>query len=503
MPTAKTITTQRAHRECAYELSSFAASPLDELADIFAAAGDANDPDKLFRLFVAHVEYATPRLPKLRTPAQAWRPISNPPAMTRSSAIPVLLKAIFDFYFRDDLYGHWINSDPIILSSGSFDEAVFGLPESLKDCIRFALTQNWYGYSDSLGRTSSREALALMETARFEGCSTVDPHEVVITLGGTAAVASITDFLAEHFSSRRKALCCTPNYPPLVAAMARRFSIELVPAAIVDGHSDISELIACAKTGVSMILLQTVTNPWGLRVTEDQLTLLIKNVPSDCYIVLDECHDAFGPAISLSSARRAKNVISVRSLSKRWATPGLKVGWLVAARDFTDAFYVHASTTYGGPPSFFYLLLEMFGLFETARLTGELGIREALGRLSPAYGLTQATLQAGFDEYVTSANTFAGHVRHCRELAVDALTNAGFEVLPPQYSINLLTRIGEESSYVLYRRLVSEAGVSVYPGLLAFAGGPGLVRISPCISIPALEEGLHRIDRWSRGRGIT
>ena len=124
-----------------------------------------------------------------------------------------------------------MDADPIVLSSGSFDESVFGLPESLKACIRFPLERNWYGYSDSLGRGSAREALAALETARFAGASSVDPSEIAVTLGGTAAVSAVVDFLVDHGASTPgRALCAVPNYPPLVATVARRLPVSMVPA---------------------------------------------------------------------------------------------------------------------------------------------------------------------------------------------------------------------------------------------------------------------------------
>ncbi|MGP4113455.1 pyridoxal phosphate-dependent aminotransferase [Streptomyces sp. 4N509B] len=413
--------------------------------------------------------------------------------------MPKLAKAVFDFYFRDDLYGHWIERDPIVLSSGSFDETVFGLPESLKACIRFALRRNWYGYSDSLGRMSAREALAALETERSAGRLRIEPEQVAVTLGGTAAVASIAELLADTGGTgRQHALCGIPNYPPLVAALGRRMTVDFVHTPTVDRATDIEELTRSAAEGrARVILLQTVTNPTGLRVPEEQLAALVAALPSDCFLILDECHDSFGPGVELTPARLAPNVISVRSMSKRWAAPGLKAGWMVASTDFIDAFYTHASTTYGGPPSIFYLLLEMFGWFEAALLRGELDTDGVLGRLSSDYGLSRAALKAGFAEYVEAHEVMAVQVQDRRRYALDAFRSLGLPCLAPEYSINMMVRIGDEPSYATYRRLVSEAGVSVYPTLLNLTGGPGLVRVSPNLPEPALAEAVNRLARWT------
>ena len=474
----------------------FNVDPLDELAELLEASLDERSDLGAASKFVAAIERRLP--PQAQLPERLARPPwgsddrSIPPGDCR---LPALVKAVFDLYFRDDLYGHWMDADPIVLSSGSFD--VFGLPESLKACIRFPLERNWYGYSDSLGRGSAREALAALETARFAGASSVDPSEIAVTLGGTAAVSAVVDFLVDHGASTPgRALCAVPNYPPLVATVARRLPVSMVPASVVDGGVDISELIRKVELGVHVVLLQTVVNPWGLRVPEHQIAALIEQVPSDCFVLLDDCHDAFGPAVAATPLRRSPNVVSIRSMSKRWAAPGLKAGWLVGSEAFVHAFYSHASTTYGGPSSLTYLLLEMFGMFELARLTGELDVASLVDRRTDEYGLTTDGLCAALDDYLVSAEEFSAAVVGLRDFAADRLASAGLGVIRPAYSINVHARIGELSSYELYRRLVSEAGVSVYPGLLAFAGGPGLVRVSPCIPMPALEEGLDRICRW-------
>ncbi|GAB1644050.1 pyridoxal phosphate-dependent aminotransferase [Krasilnikovia sp. MM14-A1259] len=477
-------------------------SGLSELHGVFDHAVDPADPAELLRLFVGDVESSAPPIGRFGRHRREWAAATLrrrlPHArLLAQPAMPQLVKSVFDFYFRDDLYGHWDQRSPIVLSSGSYDETLFGLPESLKNCIRYALNNNWYGYSDSLGRTSAREALALLETARSGGQLSIGADRVAVTLGGTAALASIVDLLTgAGRSDDRPALCGIPNYPPLVAAVARRMAVRCVDTPIAERHTDITPLIEQARGGARLILLQTVTNPSGLRVPESQLAELIAAAPADCVIVLDECHDTFGPAVALTPARMAANVISIRSISKRWGAPGLKAGWLVAAPEFIDEFYVHASTTYGGPPSLFYLLLEMLGLFEAARFGGGLDVDDLLGRLSGDYRLNRGTLAAGFADYARTADLMARRVLRCRERAVDALGDMGVPVLAPDYSINLLARLGDEPSYLTYRRVVEEAGVSVYPGLLCMAGGPGLVRLSPCVPEQVLDEAMARLGRW-------
>jgi aspartate/methionine/tyrosine aminotransferase len=410
--------------------------------------------------------------------------------------VPDVVKRAFDFYFRDDLYGTQIHADPIILSSGSFDETVFGLPASLKDCVRYSMDMNWYGYSDSLGRSSARRALAQLETTRHSGTATFDEDNIAVVLGGTAAIASIVDMIAEdRKSSSPKAIVCVPNYPPLVAGVARRMPVELVPIPLVNGEVSIEPLLAALRDGPTLALVQTVINPWGLRISEDHVAELIGALPADCYLIIDECHDAFGPCVELTHTRQDPRVIAIRSLSKRWAAPGLKAGWLVAQKPLIDRFYSHASTTYGGPPSLLGLFLEMFALFETARWTGgDLATERAY--LRAEYGLADHQWHRALHDYLDAADRLDQQVLVRRHFALDRLRDAGIAALAPDYSINMLLKMGNLPSYNLYRRLVTEAKVSVLPGLLTMATSEGTVRISPCLEESVLDEGLDRLVRW-------
>lgn len=466
-----------------------------EIATAFLDSGEDGGPAGLYNALLSNFNSGRP-LDPIASRASAIMPdlLSGP--VGRS--VPLVLKRVFDYYFRDDLYGTQIRREPIILSSGSFDEQAFGLPSSLKDCVRYSMDKNWYGYSDSLGRSSVRRALARLENARASGMTEYDVDNIAVVLGGTAAISSVVDMIVEDAGTAvaPKAVACVPNYPPLVASLARRLSVDMVPTPLVNGEVGVGPVLDALKAAPTIVLMQTVVNPWGLRVSESNIARVIRALPRDCYLILDECHDAFGPQVRLSSARRDPRVISVHSLSKRWAAPGLKAGWLVAAKPFVDRFYHHASTTYGGPPALLYLLLEMFGLFERARLTGEdLGSEREYLRLE--YGLDDHRWQRALEDYLSSASRMETQVLARRTYALDRLSDAGIPALTPSYSINLLIRIGDLPSYHLYRRLVQEANVSVLPGLLTMGDCAGTARISPCLNAPLLEEGLDRLIGWA------
>lgn len=410
--------------------------------------------------------------------------------------IPRLVKAIFDFFFTEDLYGHWRDKAPLILSSGSFYGDDFALPAALKRCIVFALEKDWYGYSDSCGRRETRDALAELENVRMPHGRSVDASHVAVTLGGTAGISSVLDYLSTNADSRGLALCALPNYPPLVAALGKRYDVQFAEMHLRDGRIDLEPVIERVDERHRVLLLQTVVNPWGLRVSEAQLTRLIDSVPSSCTVVLDECHECFGPAEAVPSPPLRRNVVRVNSLSKRLAAPGLKVGWITAAPAFIAGFYEHASTTYGGPPSVFYLLLEVFARFEAARISGMKSMGGSLDKFQADYGLSSRALDAAFVQYVQSIRSFERSLLKQRSTAMHRLEAAGFGLVVSDYSNNVLATGADRESYAFYEELMATSHVSVYPGIMCLHGTRGSFRISPCIPAVDLHPGLDRIARF-------
>jgi len=165
--------------------------------------------------------------------------------------------------------------------------------------------------------------------------------------------------------------------------------------------------------------------------------------------------------------------------------------------DFINAFYDHASTTYGGPPSIFSLLLKIYARFEALRMEGN---KDAAG-LKPhfvrQYGLNANRLRRGFDRYTRDREDFIQRVRSNREFCRERLTDAGVEVVPADYSINVLCRHGSLPDYASYRQLIEGFNVSVFSGTLCMLPGPGTFRVSPCLSLSALDEGLTRLTTWA------
>ena len=476
----------------------------ERMLEVYRHAKNPADPLELRNLWLGRVEHELGRRGGRPWLADQWRSAPRRRDVTldevlRSRATVRFVKELFNWYFRDDLYGDLASPDVLILSSGSVQEELWGLPETLKECIRFALDRDWYGYSDSRGRTSARQAVAAYENARIEDAPyTAD--RIALTMGGTFAISALADFILE--GSHGRALCGIPNYPPLVETVARRRPVQLVPTPSIDGIVDLDPLIAALTPATALVLLQTVGNPTGAVVREEDLARLIAAASPTTMIVLDECHEWLGPTRRASASRAASNVVRVSSLSKAWAAPGLKIGWITADERFISEYYEYASTSFGGPPSFFYTVVEFLAVMERWLIEGvdEPGAGDLAG-FESSYALDLDRLTGAYRSYKQDRLGREQSLTVLRDAAVARLTDAGALVHRPHYSINAAVELpGWDDSYRCFRDLLREAGVSVYPGILNFCFSGNVCRVTTSRDWPELSAALDRLELHLEGR---
>lgn len=471
----------------------------ERMLEVFCKAENPEDPIEILNLFLGRIEselgekQMRPELAALWQKAKYRRNVTAKELLSSNVTIG-FVKELFNFYFRDDLYGRLESDQNIILSSGAVFEDLWGLPEIMKDCLRFALNKNWYGYSDSRGRESSRIAIADYENIRM-GEEVYDVNNVVITMGATFAINSLADFVLTN-SQGSEVLCGIPNYPPLVKAIALRHEVKLVPIQTTGVVSSIRQIIDTLKPDTPMVMIQTVLNPNGTLVDENEIKELITKASPNTIIILDECHELLGPKISFCKERAAENVIRISSLSKKWAVPGLKIGWFIANKNFIKKFYEFASTTYGGPPSFYFTLLEFLARMESWLLQGvdELVPKDA-ELFNEDYNIKLDKLQKAYTNYKDHRIARQHELYNLKGISLNNLANSNAKFIMPNYSINIgLEYSGYKDSYSCFREILHEKSVSFYPGILNFCMSGSLLRMTFTRPVEEIKESLQRIS---------
>jgi hypothetical protein len=177
------------------------------------------------------------------------------------------------------------------------------------------------------------------------------------------------------------------------------------------------------------------------------------------------------------------------------------VGWLIASPEFVDAFYEYSSTSYGGPASLFYTMVELTARMERWRMEGlsQVGPGE-LAEMESSYGLNLARLQDAYQRYVFQREKRAADLGLLRDASCQLLYAYGAQLLDPTYSINASVAIGPgRDGYVFFRELLAAERVSVFPGILTFVLSQDLVRFTSARSWDDLARGLPAVARLARG----
>jgi len=479
----------------------------DDLIELFRRARDPSNPIELRDLYLDRVECQLTGGRGDGHRAERWRhskplrPFDADEILSSRAGVRAI-KELFNHFFRDDLYGRLRNDTTVILSSGAVCEETFGLPTSAKAAVRYALQRDWYGYSDSRGRVSARAAVALLESRRI-GHDYSDKN-IALTMGATFAVNALADFILTGTPPTQPVLCAIPNYPPLVENIARRAAVRLVPLPSTDGQVALGPLIDQLRPDTPMVFLQTVFNPTGGLASESDLDRLIDTASPRTLIVLDECHEFLGNRISRSRSRGRRNVIRVNSFSKTWSAPGMKLGWIVADQSIIDDYYEFASSTYGGPPSLFYTLIETLARFERWSEEGIVspgpGERAEFGE---GYEIAENNLERAFLSYVTERAEREQALLRNRAAFLHGLSERGFPVHMPSHSINAAVfDPGHGDSYTAFRELMATNNIAVYPGILNFCFSDALLRVTYSRRWDDLQTALDRLSRDARSAGL-
>ena len=102
-----------------------------------------------------------------------------------------------------------------------------------------------------------------------------------------------------------------------------------------DMDLQIEDFIKKAKS-VDMIYLDSPNNPSGFQFSNKQLERLFKSFPGP--IIIDEAYGEFSNSTVLNLVKKYSNVILVKTLSKAFGLAGLRIGYMIADKKFTEIF---------------------------------------------------------------------------------------------------------------------------------------------------------------------
>jgi len=163
-------------------------------------------------------------------------------------------------------------------------------------------------------------------TAAFSGAFGVPQEDVLMGNGSTEIL-----YLLPSVLEKRRAVIPVPAYVDYaVAADLAGLPVEAIPLQEARGFVPDLAVIEETLKGDEILIIGTPNNPTGLSVPAADLKTLALRHP-DTALVVDEAFADFTDEESLLDLERPANLIVLRSLTKFYAIPGLRLGAVVAS----------------------------------------------------------------------------------------------------------------------------------------------------------------------------
>jgi aspartate/methionine/tyrosine aminotransferase len=358
---------------------------------------------------------------------------------------------------RDDVLAFWF---------GESDEVT---PQPIRDAAARSLAEGETFYSHNLGLPELRSAIAAYASALH---GRVDVDRVAVTASGVTALMVAMQMLAGGGDEVVAVVPVWPNLTAQPAILGAR--VTRVPLRPRGGawSLDLAELLAAVTPHTRVLLVNAPNNPTGWTLTRgEQQALLDHCRRTGTWIVADEVYermffDAPCAPSFLDIAAAEDRLVVVNSFSKSFLMTGWRLGWLTLPYGHLDAAAK---------------LLEF-----NSSCTPVFVQRAGLAALALADDLVPALRQ---------------RLQACRDRLLDGLAPLpGLEVAPPPGGLYAFFRVeGEDDSLALAKRLVTQHGLGLAPGVAFGPEGEGWLRWCFASRDPArLDDGLARLRRALR-----
>lgn len=146
----------------------------------------------------------------------------------------------------------------------------------------------------------------------------------------------ILDMILAHFATKKtRILTSNPTFG-FFEERCKLYSIPVTAISFSDDMTlDIKDFIKQSKSA-DILYLDSPNNPTGFQFKKIELQKLIESFQGLC--IIDEAYGEFADYSFLSMAKTLDNLIVVRTLSKSFGLAGLRLGYFVANKKFTEAF---------------------------------------------------------------------------------------------------------------------------------------------------------------------
>ncbi len=146
----------------------------------------------------------------------------------------------------------------------------------------------------------------------------------------------ILDLILANFASNEtKILTSNPTFG-FFEERCKLYSIPLIAIPFsYDMKLDVADFVLQSKNA-DILYLDSPNNPTGFQFSKNELQKLIKSFNG--LVIIDEAYGEFSEYSLASMVKTNENLIVVQTLSKSFGLAGLRLGYFIANKKFTDVF---------------------------------------------------------------------------------------------------------------------------------------------------------------------
>jgi len=146
----------------------------------------------------------------------------------------------------------------------------------------------------------------------------------------------ILDLILSNFASKQtKVLTSNPTFG-FFEERCKLYDIPLIAIPFLDNMKlDIQDFLKQSKNA-DILYLDSPNNPTGFQFSKNDLQKLIKSF--DGLVIIDEAYGEFSEYSLANMVKTQENLIVVQTISKSFGMAGLRLGYFIASKEFTDAF---------------------------------------------------------------------------------------------------------------------------------------------------------------------
>ena len=231
-------------------------------------------------------------------------------------------------------------SDVKNMHGGKVFQAARDLGLSLEQILDFSASINPLGMADRVWQSATDAIKTSIHYPEVDAASFVDSlteyHELSHAnfLAGCGSTELI--YLVPRCFKPKKALIVTPAFSEYTRALQQVGCkiIEFPLLATDDFSFDAKAVLAAVDKKTDVVIVANPGNPTGVGIERKELQLLADGLPETTLLVVDEAFVDFCPEKSIiEEVNERKNLLVLRSLTKFYAIPGLRAGYLAGPDD--------------------------------------------------------------------------------------------------------------------------------------------------------------------------